>query len=50
MAFVDKYISVSENDTNPDAKKIMISNDAWAIGEMMESIVTKINELMRRLR
>lgn len=49
MAFTDKYISVSENVSNPDAKKTMLSNDAYAIGLTIEELITKINELMRRL-
>jgi len=42
--FKDKYISEAENAVTPDAKKILISNDAFAIGEMMEALIKIIDK------
>jgi hypothetical protein len=49
MGFEDKYISDKENSEKPDAKRIVISNDAYAIGEQIDILVKKLMELLRRI-
>lgn len=43
MKFEDKYTPAAENDL----KKIEISNEAYAIGEIIQSLIIKL-ELIRR--
>jgi len=45
MKFEEKYISNKEATVNPNPKKIEISNEAYAIGEMLEKLITKLHEL-----
>lgn len=45
MKFSDKYISEKENAENPDIKKIILSNDAYAIGEMIDELIKKVDYL-----
>jgi hypothetical protein len=42
MGFKDRYISETENQTNPDPKKVVLSNDAYAVGEMLENIFIEL--------
>lgn len=45
MKFEDKYISCAEAAVNPDPKKTEISNESYAIGEMLEKLISKLHEL-----
>ena len=45
MKFTDKYISEKENNTTPDAKKTVLSNDAFAIGEQLDILIKQIMRL-----
>ena len=38
MEFALKYISASDKQADPKSKKKVISDDAFAIGEMLEKI------------
>ena len=42
MEFADKYISETANAEKPDAKKVLVSNDAFAIGDMIDKLIKKI--------
>lgn len=42
MEFKEEYISAKENAEKPDAKKITISNEAFAIGDMIERLINKL--------
>ncbi len=42
MNFKDKYISEKENAEKKDVKKVLLSNDAFAIGEMIEELIKTI--------
>lgn len=42
MAFSEKYISKSDNTAHPDPKKKEISDDAFAVGEIIEEISMQI--------
>lgn len=40
MKFEDKYIGLAESVDTPDyGKKIMISDEAYAIGEMLDKLI-----------
>ena len=45
MEFADKYISEKENKSNPDVKKIILSNDAYAVGEMLQNLINKLEHM-----
>ena len=40
--FEKRYISTSENTETPDATKIVLSDDAYAIGELLEKIFIQL--------
>jgi hypothetical protein len=42
MSFAEKYTSISEKDLSESKNKKIISDDAFAIGEMMEALINKI--------
>ena len=42
MEFTDKYISEKENTEKPDVKKVLISNDAFALGDIIQQLINKI--------
>jgi len=42
MNFTDKYISQTEMAEKPDLKKIVITDDAFAIGELLQELINKI--------
>lgn len=44
MQFKDKYISTTENAEKPDAKKTILSDDAYAIGELIEILTNKLEQ------
>lgn len=44
MEFSEKYISVTQNAEKPDPTKIEISNDAYAIGEEIDKLISKIEQ------
>ncbi len=46
MNFRDKYISTSQNTRVPDATKDQISNEAYAVGELLE----EIKRILERVR
>ena len=50
MEFTDKYISSQENIEKPDAKKTCISNDAYAIGEIIQELLKEIKTVQEILR
>ena len=45
MTFQDKYISEAENAITPNIKKIEISNESYAICEMLDELIYKLNNL-----
>ena len=47
MAFKDKYQSKSDSQTNPDPKKKVISDDSFAIGEVLDEIMVQIFRMSR---
>ena len=47
MKFKDKYINEKENSKKADDTKILISNDAFAIGDMIEALINKIERTRR---
>jgi len=44
MKLKEKYISKTENDKKPDIKKIILSDDAYAICEFIEMLIVKIEQ------
>jgi hypothetical protein len=48
MNFEDKYISTAENAVKPDAKKIVLSNDAYAQIEILDVLIEKLESLRYR--
>ncbi len=50
MKFEDKYISTDENNKKADTSKITLSNDAYAIGEMLQTLINKIEHAGLLLR
>jgi len=50
MKFQEKYISKQENDLFPDPKRITISDDTFALGELLDLLVKKIEELKVNLK
>jgi hypothetical protein len=44
MEFSTKYSSTTENDD----KKIIIGDDAYAIGEMIQALIDKLEQTSRR--
>lgn len=45
MRFEEKYISQKESDTKPNAKRILITDEAFAIGEIIQIVVDKLGVL-----
>ena len=45
MNLKDKYISETEQSTKPDAKRVTITDEAFAIGELLEDLSLKIEKL-----
>ena len=45
MKFADKYTYESIKTDPKEADKIVLSNDAFAVGEMIEALVNKIEHL-----
>ena len=43
MKFEDKYISETEKLLEPEDKRVVLSNDAFAIGEIIERLINVIN-------
>ena len=50
MTFEDKYISEEEQVMKPDAKRITITDEAFAICELIESLANKIERVHQLLR
>ena len=50
MKFEDKYISTDENTKKADTSKIILSDDAYAIGEMIQKLIKKIERVGGLLR
>ena len=42
MEFEDKYISASKQAVTPDAKKIVLSNDAYALAEAIHLFLKEL--------
>ena len=42
MEFTEKYISAADAALHPEAKKITISNDTYAIAEIIMELINKI--------
>jgi len=42
MNFKEKYISAAEKLIDKESKKIELSNDAYAIGEMLEQVMIQL--------
>lgn len=49
MIFSDKYISASEAALDTKTTKVVIGDDAYAIGEILEELKNKIEILNMRL-
>ena len=45
MDFTDKYISASDNTIKPNLIKVEISNEAFAIGEMIGLLIKKLEHI-----
>ena len=45
MEFKEKYISFTENSVKPDPKKITLSDDAYAISELLDALIKKTEEV-----
>ena len=45
MEFEEKYISAAENAITPNPKKVILSNDAYAVGEMINGLILNIKAL-----
>jgi len=45
MDFSNKYISSSDSLVDNSDKKIVLSNDAYAIGEMISELIKTLNVL-----
>jgi hypothetical protein len=43
--FHEKYISTKVNTGEPDETKIVLSDDAYAICEMLNVLISKLNKL-----
>lgn len=50
MDFADKYISERENLEKPDAKKLVLSNDAYALGEILHQLSGQLQAVMEIMR
>jgi len=44
MAFQDKYISTTDKKAQPTSEKVVLTDDAFAISEMIDSLITKIEQ------
>ena len=47
MEFNEKYISTDDSLTKPDPSKIVLSDDAFAIGEGIDLLIKKIDHIRR---
>lgn len=45
MDFTNKYISTDESKIKPDATKLILSNDAYAIGEQIDNLIKQLKRL-----
>lgn len=45
MNFSEKYISKSDKINNPTSKKKEISDDAFAVGEMLDEICFRLSRM-----
>lgn len=45
MDFSNKYISASDKAIDTKSEKAVLSNDAFAIGEMIDELIKKIEHL-----
>lgn len=43
MDFEEKYIAISEETVKPDETKITISDEAYAIGEMIQKLIMRLS-------
>ena len=50
MKFEDKYISTDENTKKADTSKITLSDDAYALGELLQVLINQIERTGRMLR
>jgi ATP-dependent Clp protease adapter protein ClpS len=49
MAFQDKYISTTDKKAQPTSEKVVLTDDAYAISEFIDNLITKIEEVRRGL-
>ena len=42
MTFKEEYISEKENTKKEDLTKTLVSNDAYAVGDMIQQLLNKI--------
>jgi len=45
MDFTDKYISVADKAIDLKSEKVVLSNDAFAIGEMIQELINSIKQV-----
>lgn len=45
MEFKERYISAAEFQTSPADKRVVLSNDAYSIGEMINELIKKLESL-----
>jgi len=50
MKFKDKYQSLYDSVNNPDNKKIIISNDTFALGELLETLIKQLEYVSQNLK
>ena len=42
MAFQDKYISTTDKKAQPTSEKVVLTDDAFAISEMIDSLINAL--------
>lgn len=48
LLFSGKYISAKENMEKPNAEKIVLSNDAYALGDMIQELIVELRRISFR--
>lgn len=50
MELTEKYISEKENLEKPDAKRVLVSNDAFSIVDAVQQLINKLEHARSSLR
>ena len=45
MIFTEKYINNTENASKPDPKRVLLSDDAYAIAEFIDLLIKKLEHI-----